>query len=264
MREIPNLEIHVSHACNLACESCSHYSNQGHKGNLSPDKAALWMSAWNQRLRPRVLSLLGGEPAVNPELAALVTMTRAYWPDTHLRLVTNAFLLARHPELPRALRDAGNAGIYVSVHHESPEYMAKLQPALELLREWKREFGVRLTIYRSAKSWTRRYHGEGPAMQPFQDGNPRQSWERCSARLCTQLHEGRIWKCPPLAYLGLQNARHGLRESWAQYLKYEPLSPKCSEADLTAFFKREEESACGMCPAKPEPLAIPLPIRERG
>ncbi len=261
MREIANLEIHVSHACNLACESCSHYSNQGHKGNLAPDEAARWMSAWNRRLQPRILSLLGGEPTVNPDLAALVTMTRAYWPETHLRLVTNGFLLARHPELPRALRDAGNAVLYLSIHHESAEYLDKLQPAIGLLQAWQRDFGVQLTVYRSAKSWTRRYHGEGSAMQPFRDGNPRLSWERCSARFCPQLFEGKIWKCAPLAYLGMQDRKYKLDERWAPSLKYEPLTSGCSDSELDAFFDREEEAVCGMCPADPQRFAIPMPLR---
>src|SRR5579885_321548 len=33
--DVRHLEIHVTHACNLKCESCSHYSDQGHKGVVS-------------------------------------------------------------------------------------------------------------------------------------------------------------------------------------------------------------------------------------
>ena len=36
---IDNLEIHVTHACNLRCENCTHYSNYGHSGHLSPAAA---------------------------------------------------------------------------------------------------------------------------------------------------------------------------------------------------------------------------------
>ena len=32
---VPLLEIHAANACNLTCESCSHFSNNGHKGMLS-------------------------------------------------------------------------------------------------------------------------------------------------------------------------------------------------------------------------------------
>ncbi len=260
MLDIANLEIHVTHACNLACESCSHYANQGHKGLLDLADAERWMALWSARLRPRVFSLLGGEPTIHPELAAFVPLVRRYWPDSHLRLVTNGFFLNRHPDLPRALRAARNHGLYLSVHHESPEYRARLAPQLDLLRAWKRAFGIRVETTPSFSNWTRRYHGEGAAMEPFQDGQPRKSWERCPARRCPQLFEEKIWKCGPLAYLKLQDARYGLSDRWKPYLAYQPLEPDCSEAELAEFFRREDEAVCGMCPARPQRFVIPLPL----
>ncbi len=50
MMKTRQLELHVTHACNLSCESCSHYSNQGHKGMLDLAAAAAWMTQWSQRL----------------------------------------------------------------------------------------------------------------------------------------------------------------------------------------------------------------------
>ncbi len=66
-----NLEIHVSHACNLACEQCSHYSNYNHKGMLTPEEADRQMGLWSGRLLPRWFSLLGGEPTLNPALGEI-------------------------------------------------------------------------------------------------------------------------------------------------------------------------------------------------
>jgi MoaA/NifB/PqqE/SkfB family radical SAM enzyme len=260
MLEIANLEIHVAHVCNLTCESCSHYSNQNHKGLLDLAEAERWMALWSARLRPRVFSVLGGEPTIHPELAAFVTLVRKYWPSSHLRLVTNGFFLNRHPDLPGALQAARNHGIYLSVHHDSPEYRARLNPQLELLRAWKREFGIRVETTPSFNNWTRRYHGFGAAMEPFQDGQPRQSWERCPARRCPQIFEEKIWKCGPLAYLKLQNAKYGLSDSWKPYLAYKPLESDCSDAELVQFFGREDEAVCGMCPSSPQRFAIPLPL----
>ena len=33
--DVKQLELHVTHACNFTCEGCSHYSNHGHKGNIT-------------------------------------------------------------------------------------------------------------------------------------------------------------------------------------------------------------------------------------
>ena len=260
MRKIRNLEVHLVHSCNLTCESCSHYSNQGHKGVLSLAEAESWMLLWNQRLAPKTFSLLGGEPTIHPDLAGFVALARKHWPASHLRLVTNGFFLHRHPDLPAVLRGDRNACIYLSIHHDAPEYREKLRPNVELLRSWVRDYGIQVRSKPSFKDWTRRYHGTGSAMEPFDDGQPRQSWEHCPARYCPQLYEGRIWKCGPLAYLKLQQAKYALSASWQPHLQYRPLEPGCSDDMLDEFFSREEEPQCGMCPAHPQRIDLPLPL----
>src|SRR5207244_5365780 len=62
---VPLLELHVTHACNLACESCSHYSDHGHRGNLDLAEADRWMAAWSGRLHIEQFNLLGGEPTIH-------------------------------------------------------------------------------------------------------------------------------------------------------------------------------------------------------
>jgi Radical SAM superfamily/4Fe-4S single cluster domain len=217
-RSLRNLEIHITHSCNLGCESCSHYSNQHHKGMLSVDEADHWMSLWAHRLDPKVFSLLGGEPTIHPDLPEFVMLARRHWPRAKLRIATNGFFLYRHPTLPLILGADPDACLYVSIHHGGDGYRAKLQPTVDLLQAWVRDYGIRVVMSESFKNWTRRYKGFGAAMEPFEDERPRQSWKRCPAKYCPQLFEGRIWKCAPLAYLGLQNTRYGLSEKWRPYL----------------------------------------------
>lgn len=260
MKSIPHLEIHLAHGCNLSCESCSHYSNQGHKGIISLTEAEHSMELWNRRLAPHTFSLLGGEPSIHPHLPEFVLLARRLWPSAHLRLVTNGFFLHRHPALPAILQRDPNTGIYLSIHHAGPEYTEKLQPVMMLLKNWVRNYRIRVNIYLSFKHWTRVYQGSGSAMEPFQDGQPRQSWERCPAKSYPQLFEGKIWKCAPLAYLKLQDAKYRLSDSWQPYLHYQPLKPDCTDEQLAAFFRREEEPFCGMCPANPERFNLPVPF----
>jgi hypothetical protein len=261
VRSIRNLEIHLAHACNLACESCSHYSNQGHKGVVTLAEAQGWMSEWDRRIQPQVFSLLGGEPTINPQLPQFMESARRHWPRAALRLVTNGFFLHRHPTLPLVMKKDPNATLCLSIHHDAPEYREKLVPIMDLVSEWIRAHGIKVEYYPSAKHWTRRYHGEGSAMEPFDDRDPRQSWEMCPSKYCPQLFEGRIWKCGALAYLGMQDEKYPLSEKWAPYLRYRGLDPACTNGELDAFFAREEESFCGMCAARPPRLALPIPMR---
>ena len=260
MQRIRHLEIHVAHGCNLSCESCSHYSNQGHKGVVSLAEAERWMRLWNRRLSPDAFSLLGGEPSIHPDLAGFVALARKFWPTAYLRLVTNGFFLDRHPLLPAVLKQSSNACIYISIHHDSENYREKLRPTFDLLKRWVRDYGIRVEFYESYKYWTRRYEGTGNTMEPFKDGQPRQSWERCPAKTCPQLFEGKIWKCAPLAYLKLQDAKYRLSNSWKPYLQYQPLDYNCTDQEIAEFFDREDEPFCGMCPASPMKFNLPIPF----
>jgi molybdenum cofactor biosynthesis enzyme MoaA len=69
MASIPFLEMHVSHACNFRCQSCSHFSGNGNRGLVSLEEAETWMRGWQNRLLPKVFGLLGGEPTLNPQLS---------------------------------------------------------------------------------------------------------------------------------------------------------------------------------------------------
>jgi len=260
MLDIEHLEIHVAHACNLRCDSCSHYSDQGHKGIVSLEDADRWMSAWRHRLSPGTFSLVGGEPTIHPRLTEFVRLARRHWPRAWLRIVTNGFFLHNHPELPQALEGDAKARIFLSVHHKSREYLDRVRPARDLLKQWSRTHGIRASYYCSFDRWRRTHLGSGSDMRPYDDGNPRRSWRNCNAKRCPQLFAAKIWKCAPLAYLGMQNARHKLSDEWAPYLAYQPLGPECSDEEMKAFFAKEDEPQCGMCPARPEKFSLPMPI----
>jgi Radical SAM superfamily len=260
-RAVDRLELHVTHACNLACESCSHYSNHGHQGNLDLAQADRWMEAWSGRIVVGEFCLLGGEPSIHPQLSEFVVLVRKHWPTAHIRIVTNGFFLHRHPDLPTTLAADGNADLALSVHHDGADYAERLRPILDLLAIWQRDHGTIVHTWRSHLGWTRRYLGFGAAMLPFEDGQPRRSWEICPARYCKQLHDGKLWKCAPLAYLGLQKAKYDLSEKWDPYLRYRALDAPCTDRELDEFLALEDEPACSMCSAEPRRHSLPNPLR---
>jgi radical SAM family protein len=258
------LEMHVTHVCNLRCESCSHFSNHLHRGRVEIDEVAEWFDAWSKRISMRRFNLLGGEPTIHPDLAKFVPLVRRHWPLTRIVISSNGFFLDRHPSLPTVLAEAGNASLRISVHHSSPEYAARLRPVFNLLEKWRREqklFDVR--IVPSFIHWTRRYKGHGETMEPFEDKDPRRSWLACQARDCKQLFEGKLWKCAPIAYLQLQSKQIKLSNNWSPYLKYKPLEIDCTDEELQSFAASEEEAICSMCPVQPQHFRFPNPLPSR-
>ena len=258
---VARLEMHVTHSCNLTCESCSHYSNHMHLGNLDLAEADQWMGAWSHRIAVDEFHLLGGEPTIHPELPAFVTLARRHWPDSFIRIRTNGFFLHRHLDLPALLAADRRAVISVAIHHASPEYRERLRPMFALIERWHRDFGVVVEVDQAYTNWTQRYQGFGSSMQPFEDGSPRASWEICVARYSKQLFERKLWKCAPLAYLKLQKQKYELSPKWDDYLRYQPLDPTCSDRELAQFLAMEDEPFCRMCSARRRPLDLPIPIR---
>ena len=222
-----NLELHVSHACNLACQQCSHFSNFNHKGMITPEEADRQMGLWSGRLLPHYFSLLGGEPTLNPQLIEIIRISRRHFPHSLLQLVTNGFNLHRHPELPSVLEEAG-CFLEISIHHDSEEYQKRLEPVQQLVASWQRTHTLKVNWRTSNTRWRRAYRGHGATMLPYEDNHPERSWETCSSKWCPQIHDGKLWKCPQMAYLSMQAAKYELNDAWNPYLKYTPLGPTCT------------------------------------
>jgi hypothetical protein len=253
-QSLNHLEMHVAHGCNLACESCSHYSG-GHKGVVTREQAVDWMGDWCERVRPAVFKLLGGEPTLNRDLSEILLDAHAIWPESALHFSTNGFYVHRHPDLGATLGMV-NAVVTLSVHSTDPAFMAKLQPNIDLMQRWQKEYGFTLYLGDGTTGWSRRYLGTGADIMPFEEKNPRASWQACSAKHYPQLYDGQLWKCAPMAYL---NLTPNLHPAWDAYRQYQPLSPDCSDEELAAWLKREEEPTCAMCPTKLVAFQKPVP-----
>ena len=226
------LEFHVAFGCNLTCESCAHYSNHTHSGVIAPAELERQIALWNRKIVPKSFRLLGGEPTLNRDLLDLIRIARQGWPaagGTQLELITNGLRLERFPGLP-ALLEETDCRLVISVHHDGPDYARAVEPVRTLVEGWQAAHTIRVDWRTSFKRWTRRYHGYGSAMKPFADGDQRASWTNCPAKDCVQLFEGKLWKCPALAYLPMQHAKYRLGDEWQPYLRYQALGPVCRAA----------------------------------
>ena len=255
MIELPKLDLHITHTCNLTCESCSDFTNHKLTGMLSLQDAEEWMSNWNKKLKPKKFLLLGGEPTLNKNLVEFLYLSRQMWRESSLILVSNGFFLHHHPDLGKALSH-NDAELEISIHDTSKEYRNMIKSNLILCKEWMQNYNTKVNINPAYKKWRPIYKGYGSNIMPFEDNDQESSWKNCFMKdfddmeNCYQLHEGKIWKCPPITYLPLMSKKYNLSEKWDPYLKYKPLDSNCSDEDLTEFFSRGAESICKMCPAK--------------
>ena len=231
--KIPKIDIHVAHGCNLRCAHCLHYSNlvKG-SGLVSLGEIKSWIWPWQYKISPGTVNILGGEPLLNPEIGVIVEEIQRCWPQSRRCLATNGLLLDKHPDLGKILEDT-NTELWASSYSTNEK----------TVNRHKRERDD-LNVYEPSV-WVQHYIMKDGKLHPH-GSNPKEAWQRCVARTCLQLFEGKIWKCPAIAYLKLVPK---LSAEWDEYLEYKPLSPDCSVDEMKVFFTQQEESICSMCPA---------------
>jgi hypothetical protein len=250
---VPQLELDIAHVCNLHCFGCAHYSNYALKGLVPFETASSWLAAWAARLTPRTFTLLGGEPTLNPDLCRLIRFAATLWPDSRREVISNGLFLARHPDLFPTLRET-RTYLDISLHSRHDQrYLARMIKVLEDVRAQAAAHGVKVNLRESTTWFHVAYRGVGPGMRPFAEGNPAKSWQVCVNKSCITLHQGRLWKCPPLAFLGLIADKfdlHGVAD-WQPYLAYRGLELSADDEALAAFFSAAAEPVCAMCPTRP-------------
>jgi hypothetical protein len=244
------LELHLADGCNLHCRGCNHFSDFLKGGLLSLEDARAQLEPWSKRIALNQLTLLGGEPALNPQLVSIIRLARQLFPTTPISVVTNGFLLNRHADLGVCLLES-DVLLNVSIHSRTFSYAERFEAVARLLDKWK-SMGVSINVWESWKFWISVYRGTPPDLKPFAEGSPRTSWKACKAvsYRCAQLRNGCIWKCPLVAYLPLvKQASPDLDSRWSEALEYLPLEPTATDGQILEFFSREEESVCGLCPS---------------
>jgi len=257
--ECRNVEIHITHACNLACEGCGHYCNHGHQGTLTVEEFHEQTKPWSQKLQPEWLSLMGGEPTLNKDLLKMIELSALMWKSpTKVRVITNGFLLHRLPDLPKVIKKH-NVQLLISIHHNGKMYQGKLKSIKSLVDQWENEYDLDVVWRTSYNEWLIGYEGFGDNMQPFEDGNPQKSWESCWFKHhCKQIYLGKLWKCSRLAYLQMQDKKFKLNDKWLPYLTYrdgdlrgQAIEPTATYEEIEEFFEYGYLPHCGMCPNEP-------------
>lgn len=265
---VPHLEWHVTHSCNFTCQGCGHYTNDGYKQNITLETLREWYLLWNRRIRPRELSLLGGEPFLNKNIVDIIYMTKEVWDiqeDQGYELVSNGLLFNRVEGISKALIDT-NCILTITKHSDNKDYIRLFDKAINTIKE----SGVSYRIHDASNYWLKVYTGYGSSIEPLQSDDYEKSWENCpGGQENFILQDGNIYKCAALAYLPLQKQKYGdkLSSKWDPYLKYKPLSSDASDLDVLEFFTRTAEPVCSMCPknknffTKETPLHSPRYLR---
>ena len=243
---IEQMEIHGWHRCNLACESCSHFSPHMKTAGPSADDCIAWMELWRDKILPRKFKIVGGEPLLNRDINLVIRAAGQIWPQSQIVLSSNGLVLKRAPEAFQALAEVGGK-LFLSLHHDAPDYRTRFDQSVAMAEQVRTDIGLEIDILDSFSNWTRRYDETGGAIGLYRS-DPARAWSACRARFI-QLFDGKLWKCPSVAYLPLIPPEH-MRDIEAQALfkTYRPLEADADHREIQDFLGRREEHVCSCCP----------------
>jgi MoaA/NifB/PqqE/SkfB family radical SAM enzyme len=147
----------ITDDCNLSCSYCNEYIPGAPPIPLATLQARVDHLA---ALGVLVYDLLGGEPLLHPDLAALIRYIKAVRHDTLVILITNGFLL--NAQKVAALNDAGLDMMQISVDSivptaSSPKALKTVLPKLRILA---REARFRVKVQSVLTEQTARQYDE--------------------------------------------------------------------------------------------------------
>lgn len=239
----PHIEIHVMHTCNLACSYCTHFCDMGYTGKLEFSLGAEWIRGWSERLEPGVFRLLGGEPLLHDRLADYIRLASEIFPSAKREVVTNGLLLRNIEDILPLFIETGT-GLVVSLHPVSPSQERVINDAQVLLAKWHSR-GLAAEVSDSPDVWYWMFEGSGAEMRPAKS-NPEKAFAACPNKICSIIHEGKLFKCAQLAFLPLIADKLLHRDEWDEYLGHRPLSVDASDEKISAYLDQPSPD-CSMC-----------------
>ena len=261
---VNNVDIHVINACNLKCYGCNHLADFGYGGPFAANELLEWIKPWKERLYFKRISLMGGEPLLNPHLKDICIGYRKFFPpdETKLRIITNGIQIIKCPWLKELIQEY-HVHVQASLHvlngkRINEKLIHQVKEGLALLEKWAEDTPNRVETNWGPQVDSKEklnfqvfYKAAGNDIKPFDHDDIAESKKHCTCKT-VQLYKSRLYKCAPVAYISEVLKKIGKENDpdWQPYLNYEPLAPDCTDDELKRFMEKQPqpEWTCRMCP----------------
>lgn len=124
-------EFYITNVCNLDCQGCNRFNSFRFKGYQKWHDWADVYAQWSKEIDLGMITILGGEPLLNPTFRDWVRGLRSIWPKTKIDITTNGTRLDKFPDLYKIMAEDQNMTITVSVHNK-----AHKKPLMKKLRDF--------------------------------------------------------------------------------------------------------------------------------
>jgi organic radical activating enzyme len=146
------IEFYITNVCNFNCDNCNRLNNYYFSGHdLWADYQEIYQK-WSQVVEFKAITILGGEPTLNPTLIEWIVGLRKLWPNAVIDVVTNGTRLEYWFDrgLFNTLAET-NTKLNICLHNRSRhrEFLIEIQKYLiNPVKKWKLD---------SLKHWPKAY-----------------------------------------------------------------------------------------------------------
>ena len=246
-----SLEFQIVHGCNLHCQGCVTFS-PFRKGFESHEQIVQWSQAWNSKLAPDYVTILGGEPLLHKDLAKIIRSINELWSKSKVRIVTNGMML---PKADRSVFDAikeTETEVEISKHYQSEDFDREFEHAVSFLDKANITYKIRP----SYEYWRTIYQvNQTGEFYPF-DSDPSKAWNDCNSKNSVTLMDNMLFKCSILAVVYKGCNTDILVDEWMKRYNYTPLTPDATQIEIHNHLYSEDIPVCSICTEKSVPLKI--------
>lgn len=277
MHDLQEVQYYINNDCNLSCRNCVSYNNFDYRGYYTWKDSELKNRLWPRYINPGRISILGGEPYLNPDLINWARGVRSIWPEhDYITLATNGTLLDRD-KVKKTTKEILSIGIQIEISvHDEKCHQEITENFLQILREEDIPFDVedvwddytaaydkqRIRDSRSGQimgTISSAYMFENVSVEStgatinFYSSDPERAHEVCLGRECHYILHGDLYKCVVVSTAKEFSNQHGLdprsKSLIDQYLPCDPLSP---EDEINDFLDKIKKTIpqCSLCPSK--------------
>lgn len=235
---IPHVDFYITNVCNLTCRGCNRFNNLGLKGFQRWNDHATEIEQWSKRLTFNKITIIGGEPTLNPDLEKWCINLRRLWPTSEIMLQSNGTYKTSSFDFFQKY----GIGFAVSLHDEEMISNIKENWSTDTFLIDARVFHQN-ALLQHADFWT------------VHKSNPKTAFAACSMKYDITFFNGKLYKCPVTALLPEVYRQKDIRLNKRQLElmeKYTPLYPDCSNEELQTFIAQRDThiANCEFCPEK--------------
>jgi hypothetical protein len=291
MRQIPNkVDFYITNVCNLTCERCNRFNNFDFKGFQRWSDYEETYTRWSQLVELRAITIMGGEPFLNPTLGSWIeNLNRLF--GIEIQVLTNGsrFKYAKDlysKFLYRSPRTQALNHIGVSLHNinDWPVMQEDIRNFLEApIKEYKKgdpeniwnsdwyfidRNGIMVNVYVSNNFGNAAIKVTEYNRFVLHNNDISLAHQNCAFVKWKSYHfiRGKLYKCGPVALMPEFDAQHNFDisdEDRALLNSYRALDPDNFDEYNEQFFAELDNpiAQCKFCPTTYDAITI-YPVRK--